>query len=96
MLAADVETIAFVRFPQFPSSRAFGNAPAVSTWEYRTLVPADPAEAQIVAVPARHFPDALRDPDLLPPPHRPSDTVAWTWAILAIGGILWLAWRLLR
>ncbi len=93
MLAADVETIAFLRFPQFPSSRAFGNAPAVTTWEYRTLVPADPAEAQIVAVPPRHFPDALRDPDLLPPPHRPSDTVAWTWALLAIGGVVWLAWR---
>jgi hypothetical protein len=96
MLAADAETIAFLRFPQFPSSRAFGNAPAVTTWEYRTLVPADPAEAQIVAVPSRPFPDALRDPDLLPPPHRPSDTVAWTWAVLAFGGILWLAWRLLR
>ena len=28
-----------LRFPQFPSSRAFGDAPAVSTWEYRTRVP---------------------------------------------------------
>jgi hypothetical protein len=93
MLAADVETVAFLRFPQFPSSRAFGNAPAVTTWEYRTLVPADPAEAQIVAVPARHFPDTLRDPDLLPPPRRPSDPLAWTWAALALAGILWLVWR---
>ena len=31
-LAQDLQALAFVRFPQFPSSRAFGNAPAVSTW----------------------------------------------------------------
>jgi hypothetical protein len=94
MLAADIETVAFLRFPQFPSSRAFGNAPAVTTWEYHDLVPADPAEAQIVAVPPRAFPDALHDPDLLPLPHRRSDAVAWTWAALAVAGVAWLLWRL--
>jgi hypothetical protein len=96
MLATDVETVVYLRFPQFPSSRAFGNAPAVTTWEYRSLVPADPAEAQIVAVPPRPFPDALRDPDLLPPPHRPADTVAWGWAALVAGAAAWLLWRGLR
>ncbi len=96
MLAADVESVAFVRFPQFPSSRAFGNAPAVTTWEYHALVPADPAEAQIVAVPPRPFPAALRDPDLLAPPHRRSDAVAWSWAALAAGALAWALWRLLR
>ena len=94
MLAADVESVAFLRFPQFPSSRAFGNAPAVTTWEYHALVPADPAEAQIVAVPARPFPEALRDPDLLPLPHRRSDTVAWMWAVIAVNAVAWLLWRL--
>lgn len=96
MLAADVGAFAFLRFPQFPSSRAFGNAPAASTWEYRALVPADPAEAQIVAVPARPFPDALRDPDLLPPPHRPADAIAWMWGVLAVGLVAWLLWRWYR
>jgi hypothetical protein len=96
MLAADVEAIAFIRFPQIPSSRAFGDAPAVTTWEYKSLVPADPAEAQIVAVPPRAFPEALRDRDLLPSPRRPSDTAALVWAILALGGIPWLAWRAWR
>ncbi len=33
MLAQDLQGLAFLRFPQFPSSRAFGDAPAVSTWE---------------------------------------------------------------
>jgi len=92
MLADDVEAIAFLRFPQLPSSRAFGAAPAVTTWEYRTLVPADPAEAQIVAVPPRPFPAELRDPDLLPAPRRPSDIAAALWAALAIGLALWLLW----
>jgi len=93
MLAADVEAIAFLRFPQLPSSRAFGTAPAVTTWEYRTLVPADPAEAQIVAVPPRPFPAGLRDPDLLPAPRRPSDVAAAAWAALAVGAVLWLLSR---
>ena len=92
MLAEDVAAVAFVRFPQLPSSRAFGTAPAVTTWEYRTLVPADPAEAQIVAVPPRRFPADLRDPDLLPPPRRPSDIAAVVWAALAVGVLLWLLW----
>ena len=48
MLAQDLEALVFVRLPQFPSSRAFGDAPAVTTWEYRTRVPSDPAQAQIV------------------------------------------------
>ena len=39
MLAQDLQALAFLRFPQFPSSRVFGDAPAVSTWEYRTRVP---------------------------------------------------------
>jgi hypothetical protein len=96
MLAADVDAIAFLRFPQIPSSRAFGNAPAVTTWEYKSKVPADPAEAQIVAVPARPFPEALRDPDLLPPPRRASDTAAVVWAAVALGAISWLGRRVWR
>jgi len=93
MLAADVEAVAFLRFPQLPSSRAFGGAPAVTTWEYRSLVPADPAEAQIVAVPPRPFPAGMRDPDLLPAPRRPSDVAAAGWMALAIGIVVWLLWR---
>ena len=93
MLASDVEAIAFLRFPQLPSSREFGSAPAVTTWEYRTLVPADPAEAQIVAVPPRPFPAGLRDPDLLPAPRRPSDIAAAVWAALVAGVLAWLLWR---
>ena len=92
LLAQDLEALAFLRFPQFPSSRAFGNAPAVSTWEYHTLVPADPAMAQIVPVPPRPFPPELRDPDLLPLPWTPADYATLAWALLSIVGLPWAAW----
>ena len=96
MLARTSRRIAFLRFPQIPSSRAFGDAPAVTTWEYQVAIPADPAEAQIVPVPPRAFPAALRDPDLLPqrPPH--SEQAAAFWGIVSIVGIPWVlrtAWR---
>ena len=92
-LAADLQALAFVRFPQFPSSRAFGHAPAISTWEYRTLVPRDPAMVQIVPVPPRPFPAELRDADLLPAPRTPADDATLVWGLLAVVGLPWLAWR---
>jgi len=99
MLARDMIGIAWARFPQFPSSRALGAAPAVSTWEYHAMVPSDPAKAQIIPVPPRPFPDELRDPDLLPPLRPASDIVALVWGVLSVVGIpwvvreLWLRWR---
>jgi len=86
MLAEDLQALAFLRFPQFPSSRAFGSAAAVSTWEYRTLVPNDPALAQIVPVPPRPFPPELRDPDLLPSPWTPADYATLAWGLIAVVG----------
>jgi hypothetical protein len=94
MLAEDLDALAFVRFPQFPSSRAFGDAPAVTTWEYRALIPNDPAMVQIVPVPPRPFPDNLRDPDLLPTPWRPSDYAVIVWGVLTVIGIPFVLWRL--
>ena len=67
----DLDALAFVRIPQFPSSRAFGDAPAVTTREYQARVPNDPALVQIVPVPPRPFPDALRDAG---PARRPRRT----------------------
>ena len=99
LLAADLDALAFLRLPQFPSSRAFGAAPAVTTWEYRSRLPRDPALAQIVPVPPRPFPDALRDDDLLPAPRRPSDAAALVWGALSVIGLpwaihtLWARWR---
>ena len=96
MLAQDLQALAFLRFPQFPSSRAFGSAAAVSTWEYRTLVPNDPALAQIVPVPPRPFPAELRDPDLLSSPWTPADYATLAWGVIVFVGVRgapWLWWR---
>jgi hypothetical protein len=93
MLAADVEAIAFLRFPQFPSSRAFGDAPAITAWEFHARVPAEPGAAQIVPVPPRPFPDALRDPDLLPPPRPASDYAEIVWGVLLVVPIPFLLYR---
>ncbi len=93
MLAEDMDALAFVRFPQFPSSRKFGDAPAVTTWEYKSRIPNDPALVQIVPVPPRPFPAALRDPDLLPHTLRPSDYAAGLWGLLTIVGIPFVLWR---
>ncbi|MEO8344915.1 MAG: hypothetical protein ABI607_04390 [Betaproteobacteria bacterium] len=96
MLTEDLQAVAFVRFPQFPSSRAFGDAPAVTTWEYKALIPNDPALVQIVPVPPRPFPEGLKDPDLIPPPWRPSDYAVLVWALLTVIGIPFVLWRLWR
>jgi hypothetical protein len=96
MLAEDLDALAFVRVPQFPSSRAWGDAPVVTLAEYRSRLPGDPGKLQIVPVPPRPFPDELRDPDLLPsPPHR-SDRATAVWGVLLVVGIPWVlrrAWR---
>ena len=85
--------------PQFPSSRVWGDAPVATLAEYFARLPRPPAQPVIVPVPARPFPDALRDPDLLPPPWRRSDVVAGVWGIVLLVGIpslLATLWRRLR
>lgn len=96
MLAEDLRALAFVRIPQFPSSRRFGDAPAVTLAEYKARVPDDPALAQIVPVPPRPFPADLRDPDLLPARWHPSDFATIVWGIVTVIGLPWLVWRAWR
>jgi hypothetical protein len=96
MLTTDVEAIAFLRMPQFPSSRACGDAPVVSLGEYRARLPKDRSQVQIVPVPARPFPEALRDGDLLQPRPHPSDLATRVWGAIAVAGIAALVYRLMR
>jgi hypothetical protein len=91
MIAEDVEAIYFVRIPQFPSSRAFGDAPVVTPWEFRSRLPNAP---QVVPVPDRPFPDALRDADLLPPARPASAYAAAIWGTLLVVGIPIYLYRL--
>ena len=63
MLAEDLDALIYVRIPQFPSSREFGQAPVASIDEYMTRVPEDRTQWKIVPVPSRPFPPELKDPD---------------------------------
>lgn len=63
MLGEDIEALVYVRIPQFPSSRAFGQAPVASFDEYMQRVPADRKDWKIIPVPPRPFPVALQDGD---------------------------------
>ena len=92
-LEQDLEAILFLRIPQLPSSRAWGDYPVASAREYHARVPSDPAQRQIIPVPARPFPQRLRDPDVLPPPRPRSQLALAMWAVLSVVGIPWLVWR---
>jgi hypothetical protein len=61
MLRDDLEAVIFVRIPQFPSSRAFGQAPVMSIDEYQERVPKDKAQWKIVPVGPRPFPAEMKD-----------------------------------
>ncbi|MET0918548.1 MAG: hypothetical protein ABWY07_09040, partial [Burkholderiales bacterium] len=98
MLTEDMEAIAFVRLPQFPSSRAFGDAPVVTPWEFQSRLPSDPRLKQIIPVPTRPFPEELRDPDLIEGKRPRSFYATAIWGIVLVTGIanivlfLWKQW----
>ncbi len=63
MLRDDIEAVIFVRIPQFPSSRAFGQAPVLSIDEYNDRVPSDKSQWKIIPVAPRPFPADMKDAD---------------------------------
>lgn len=81
MLAEDIEALVYVRIPQFPSSRAFGQAPVASFDEYMSRVPEDKSQWKIVPVPPRPFPPELKDAEAPAEPLPPSSL-----AMAAYGG----------
>ena len=62
MMAEDIEALVYVRIPQFPSSRAMGQAPVASLDEFMARTPADRAQWKIVPNDPRPFPAELKDP----------------------------------
>lgn len=95
LLAEDIEEILLVRVPQFPSSRAWGDYPIVSSDEYRARVPKDPAQHKIIPVPARPFPDELRDPQSPAEPWSGSDYAVVAWVLVLVVTILLILRQLL-
>lgn len=62
MLGEDIEALLYVRIPQFPSSRAMGQAPVASLDEFMARTPADKADWKIVPTDERPFPPEMKDP----------------------------------
>ena len=85
-LAEDLEALIYVRIPQFPSSRAFGQAPIASLDEYVKRVPEDRSQWKIVPAGPRSFPKHLMDTDIAGDPVQPSDLALW-----AYGGFIGVA-----
>lgn len=77
--------------PQFPSSRAMGQAPVASIDEYIARTPADIADWKIIPVGTRHFPKSLKDKNAPTEPLRAAyyGLVAWLALVLvAIFGLV--------
>lgn len=85
-LAEDIEALVFVRIPQFPSSRAFGQAPVGSFDEYMSRVPEDREKWEVVPVPPRPFPPEMKDAAAPAEEWEPS-----SYALAAYGGVFGLA-----
>jgi hypothetical protein len=62
MMAEDIEALVYVRIPQFPSSRAMGQAPVASLDEFMARAPADRSQWKIVPTDPRPFPQEMKDP----------------------------------
>ena len=92
MLAEDVEALIYVRIPQFPSSRAFGQAPVASIDEYMERVPKDHKQWKIVPATPRLFPAEFRDAAAPSEPQQPSAKAQY--AYLAV--VLLLLFSLVR
>ncbi len=82
-LREDLEGILYVRIPQFPSSRAEGQAPVASLDEYMARAPENRADWQIIPVPPRPFPEAMKDPEA-----PGEETPVSSYILLAWGGML--------
>ena len=60
-MSQSIEAIWFVRIPQIPSSRAFGQAAVYSLDEYMTQAPADRSQWKIIPIEPRVFSATMRD-----------------------------------
>lgn len=89
-LADDLEAVVYVQIPQFPSSRAFGQAPVGSLDEYMKQAPENHADWKIVPVDPRPFPKELKDPEAPAPLQPPSEHAflleASVFGALTVGG----------
>jgi hypothetical protein len=70
-LTDSARAVAWLRFPQIPSSRAFGRDAAASPKDYLSRVPSDRSKWNTIPLEPRPYPDHIRD--WRPPPPMLSD-----------------------
>ena len=84
MLSDDIEAVIFVRIPQIPSSRAFGQAPVQSIDEYNDRVPSDKSQWKIIPVAPRPFPVAMKDAEAPRDRPLPSLYALYAYGVLVV------------
>lgn len=94
-LAEDIDALLFVRLPQLPSSRAWGDFPVASNAEYRRRIPADPEKRKIIPLPTRPFPAELHDPDAPRERLLHSDWILIAWIAVLAAALTLAFWSLL-
>jgi hypothetical protein len=91
MMAEDIEALLYVRIPQFPSSRAMGQAPVASLDEFMARTPEDKSQWKIVPTDPRPFPPEMKDPAAPAEETPPSDFAlagyGGFFAFLGLGGV---------
>lgn len=91
MLGEDIEALLYVRIPQFPSSRAMGQAPVASLDEFMARTPPNKADWKIVPTDERPFPPEMKDPISPPEEALPSQYAVAGYggffAFLGLGGL---------
>lgn len=98
-----LEALYFVRIPQIPSSRAFGQAPVYSFAQYLQQAPAERSQWKIIPVTPNPLPETLKQglarqpdsPSLLPAPAVLFlvSMVGCLWLLFKLGQRLWRRWH---
>lgn len=99
-LGEDVEAIYFVRIPQIPSSRAFGQAPVYSFDQFMQQAPADRSQWKVIPTTPNLLPKALESAGALKKQAQAKPSLMpWpvAWVLLSLFAILgWLVRKMVR
>lgn len=100
LLSDEIEAIYFVRIPQIPSSRAFGQAPVYSFDQFMQQAPADRSQWKVVPTTPNPLPKALENAEALRNQARAKPSLMpWpvAWVLLSLFAIVgWLVRKMVR
>lgn len=99
-MAQQIEAVYFVRIPQIPSSRAYGQAPVYSFAQYLQQAPADRRQWKIIPVTPNPLPEKLKE-GLPPQPPTPAGIPLPAMVLLislagVVAGLLYMVFKGLR